>query len=176
MGIYDREYYRRDGPGFLGGLGAGQACKWLIAANVMCFIFQLVFEQQPDEGGARLLRGGNLFTEIFLLNVDQVLHGQVWRLLTYAFLHDPHNLWHIVFNMLFLWWFGKDLEGIYGTREFLTFYLVAAVIGGLAFTLAGALHLDEGAKNCLGASGSVTAVLVLCALHFPNRIILLFFF
>src|SRR5712692_6678708 len=103
MGIYDRDYYRREGPSFL---DRGQVCKWLIGINVVCFIIQLV-TQRPD--GIVVIEPG-LFTNVFVLNVDKVLNGQVWRLLTYAFLHEP-NIWqHIVFNMLFLWWFGSDVE------------------------------------------------------------------
>jgi hypothetical protein len=79
---------------------------------------------------------------------------------------------HIVFNMWFLWLFGGDLEEMYGPREFLSFYLVAALAGGAAFLGAGAL---TGQKSCIGASGAVTAVMVLYALHFPHRTILLFF-
>jgi membrane associated rhomboid family serine protease len=160
MGIYDRDYYRREGPSFL---DRGQVCKWLISINVVCFILQLV-TQRPDEPG--------LFTQAFILDVDDVLHGQVWRLLTYAFLHEPGIWQHIVFNMVFLWWFGSDVEDIYGSREFLAIYLLSAILGGVAFVLTSEA---TGARLCLGASGAVTAVMVLCALHYPTRIILLFF-
>jgi membrane associated rhomboid family serine protease len=160
MGIYDREYIRRDGPRFLGSLGGhGQVCKWLILINVVVFVLQII------DGGP--------VTDWLMLDVSAVLRGQVWRLLTYAFLHDPGYVWHIVFNMLFLWWFGRDLEDLYGPREFLAFYLVSALLGGIAFTLA--YNLPPHARYCLGASGAVTAVLVLCACHYPNRTILLFF-
>jgi membrane associated rhomboid family serine protease len=176
MGIYDREYYRREGPSFL---ATGQVCKWLILINVVAFVIQLITIQR---GGTVLDPDGlfvrtppsTWFTDLFLLDVDKVLQGQVWRLLTYAFLHDTNTWMHIVFNMLFLWWFGKDVEEIYGPREFLSIYLVSAVLGGLAFVLLPMPGL--GARSCLGASGAVTAVLVLCALHFPSRVILLFFF
>jgi membrane associated rhomboid family serine protease len=166
MGIYDREYYRRDGPGFLGSFSTrGQVCKWLIGINVVCFILQLM-----------TLRGrGELvpFTSLLMLDGEAVLHGEIWRLLTYAFLHDPGTWMHIVFNMLFLWWFGSDVEDIYGPREFLAIYLLSAVLGGLAFVLAWAAGV--GGRYCLGASGAVTAVMVLCAFHYPRRVILLFF-
>src|SRR5438105_2965808 len=43
MGIYDREYYRKSGPSFLGSIGApGQVCKWLIGINIAVFILQLL--------------------------------------------------------------------------------------------------------------------------------------
>src|SRR5947209_2059358 len=128
MGIYDREYIRRDGPRFLGSLGGhGQVCKWLILINVVVFVLQIMTGDRRNPGP---------ITEGLLLDVDKVLGGQVWRLLTYAFLHDREALMHIVFNMLFLWWFGPDLEDLYGPREFLTFYLVSALLGGIFFVLA----------------------------------------
>jgi membrane associated rhomboid family serine protease len=166
MGIYDREYYRREGPSFL---DRGQVCKWLIGVNVACFVIQVL--TRPRGFGPM---GMGPFTDWLVLDVEQVLHGQIWRLLTYAFLHDPGNIWHIVFNMLFLWWFGSDIEDIYGAHEFLTVYLLSAVLGGLAFFLAALAGLTGG-QYCMGASGAVTAVMVLCALHYPTRTILLFF-
>jgi membrane associated rhomboid family serine protease len=168
MGIYDREYYRREGPSFLGSFSErGRICKWLIAINVVVFVIQLLTRSDaPDEESL------GSFTSAFWLN-DQVLHGQVWRLLTYAFLHDPGSLWHIVFNMLFLWWFGSDVETIYGPREFLAMYLMSAIVGGIAFLLQG--MATGAAHTCLGASGAVTAVMVLCALHYPSKIIYLSF-
>src|SRR5439155_26415282 len=66
-------------------------------------------------------------------------------------------------------------EGIYGTREFVLFYLGSALLGGVLFTAwAFTLPPDVPRPLCLGASGAVTAVLVLYACHFPTRIIYLF--
>ncbi len=167
MGIYDREYYRRDGPSFFSSLAQrGQVCNWLIGINVVIFIVQLVTNRPGWSFGP--------VTEALILSTPKVLQGEVWRLLTYAFLHDPTIWQHIVFNMLFLYWFGKDVEDLYGPREFLAFYLVSALVGGIVFQVAAMVQDRPGL--CLGASGAVTAVMVLCALHFPNRIILLFFF
>src|SRR5205807_5684432 len=79
----------------------------------------------------------------------------------------------ILFNMVFLWWFGSDVEDLYGPREFLLFYLASAFLGGVAFVAARLLGFPG--TLSLGASGAVTAVLVLCAIHYPTRIIYLFF-
>ena len=171
MGIYDREYYRREGPSFLGRIAdRGRVCKWLIGINVAVFVIQYLSFSGNFVGIPVL----GHFTENFELSIPDVEHGQVWRLLTYAFLHDPNNPWHIVFNMLFLWWFGNEVENIYGGKEFLAVYLLAAVLGGIGFILSYYAHLTYGIYG-LGASGAVTAVMVLFALHFPKRIILLFF-
>ncbi len=168
MGIYDRDYYRREGPSYLGNfLERGRVCKWLIGINVVVFVLQMLTRVQVHEGR---FHGGPL-TDYLSLNVDAVLHGQIWRLLTYAFLHDPHSFMHILFNMLFLWWFGTDVEDLYGPWEFLAFYLTAAVAGGVAFLVTG---LATGG-DVVGASGAITAVLVLCAFHFPTRIIYIMF-
>jgi membrane associated rhomboid family serine protease len=161
MGIYDREYYRREGGGFLGGFAdRGQVCKWLILANIAVFVLQLMTR--------------DVVTSALILDVDAVAHGQVWRLLTYAFLHEPYGFpWHILINMLFLWWFGKEIEDLYGSREFLCFYLLSALLGGIAFTVWSLPR--PGPHLCLGASGAVTAVMVLYALHFPHRVIYIWF-
>jgi membrane associated rhomboid family serine protease len=170
MGIYDRDYYRRDGSGFMVFTNRGTVCKWLIAINVVVFLLQVVTKPVIENGE---LVGSGFFTDAFVLDPSLVLQGQVWRVLTYAFLHDPGSLWHILFNMLFLWWFGSDMEDLLGAREFLAFYLIAAVLGGLGFMLAGFIGGQIGV--CLGASGAVTAVLVLCACYYPSRMILVFF-
>ncbi len=129
MGIYDREYYRSEGPSFLGSFAEqSRVCHWLIGINIVCFILQMVLRTQVAEGYFE-----TPFTDVLILNVHRVMDGQIWRLLTYAFLHDTGSIWHIVFNMLFLFWFGRQVEDHLGGKEFLAFYLVSAVVAALAF-------------------------------------------
>lgn len=106
----------------------------------------------------------------FELAPDKVVPGfQVWRLVTYAFCHSRGSVWHIVFNMLALWFFGPTLERMYGTREFTWFYLMGAVAAGLVFI---ALELFLGQLTpVIGASGAVMAVLMLFAIHYPRHCI-----
>ena len=105
----------------------------------------------------------------FELAPDKVFHFQIWRLVTYAFCHSDQSVWHIVFNMLALWFFGPTLERMYGTREFAWFYLMAAVVSGLAFI---GLELFLGSLHpVIGASGAIMAVLMLYAVHYPRQII-----
>jgi membrane associated rhomboid family serine protease len=99
-------------------------------------------------------------------------HWQLWRLITHAFCHDRYGIFHIFFNMLFLYWFGCTMEAMYGSREFLLFYLAAAVVAGMAFV---ALDLYTGSTAPgIGASGAVMAVTMLYAMHFPREPISLF--
>jgi membrane associated rhomboid family serine protease len=108
----------------------------------------------------------SIFQEWFELDTPKVLErGQVWRLLTHAFCHDRHAIFHILFNMFFLYWFGCTLESMYGSREFLLFYLTAAVVAGLAFV---GLDVYTGSSvPGIGASGAVMAVMMLYTMHFP---------
>src|SRR5579871_146545 len=189
MGIYDREYYRSGGPSFLGSFTEqGKACKWLIGINVVLFIAQLavpsvtswldlrtgqapalsrqdaMIRQLDPRQIQQLPQEDQEFVEARLQQIEDaersgVLQGQVWRLLTYAFMHSRGDIWHIVFNMLFLWWFGHEMEEMYGPREFTVFYLVSAVLGGLAYFLWSVLR--DNTIPCVGASGAVMAVMVL---------------
>ena len=164
MGIYDRDYYRRDGSKFFGSLATGGRFTYaLIGLNVVCFLFQLMTQAGPEQP----------FTRALDLNVDAVRDGQVWRLLTYAFLHDPHSIMHILFNMLMLFWFGRQVEDRLGGREYLRVYLLAAFASGVAFVAATLLGLHHG--PAIGASGAVTATLVLAAFYNPRQVIYLFF-
>jgi membrane associated rhomboid family serine protease len=180
MGIYDRDYIRKEGPSFLGSIAShGIVCKWLIAINVVAYVIQLMTRQPlmagEFEGFARQmgLMGQSPFTDALEMNVPAVMHGEVWRVLTHAFLHSPGDVWHIVFNMLFLWWFGTDVEDIYGPREFLTMYLTACLVSGLSLVASYELNLSK-SPLALGASGAVTSVMLIYACHYPSRNILLF--
>ncbi len=107
------------------------------------------------------------------LDTSAVLSGQIWRLITSGFLHDREDLFHILLNMWFLWMFGRQLETIYGGREFLLFYLTGLAVSGLAFVLLDLVSGDPGIA--IGASGAVMAVTMLYALHFPRQVMYLFF-
>ena len=88
-----------------------------------------------------------------------IFRGQVWRLVTYAFCHDRMGIWHLLLNMVALFWFGVTLETMYGQREFLLFYLGGAVVAALANV---GLDLWLGSSiPAIGASGAVMGVLML---------------
>lgn len=174
MGIYDRDYYRREGPGFLASIAnRGQVVKWLIIINVGMFVLQLVMQQpaHADLESRRWVGSSDPIIDMLALDTVKVMHGEVWRLLTGAFLHA--GLWHIVFNMLFLFWFGSDVEDLYGPKEFLAFYVAGALLSSLTFV---GWQLAQGSMGrAVGASGAVTAVMVLFAMHYPRHTIYVFF-
>ena len=162
MGFQDRDYYREDprrGDNFA---GISSIWKVLIAVNVVIYLLQMLTLNS---------RGGGV-TEWFELSATGVFKNfEVWRLLTCTFCHDPHDLWHLIFNMFGLWLFGNLVEEVYGSREFLKFYLTAAILSSIGF-LAVELTVNHFALReippMLGASGTVMGVVMVCAFLFPR--------
>lgn len=99
--------------------------------------------------------------------------GWVWQFFTYMFVHS--SLSHLFFNMLGLIMFGQLIEKAVGTREFVLFYFVCGVLGGVISYLFYMLQGMLGAV-VIGASGSIYALLFLAAVLFPQARVLLFFF
>lgn len=156
MGIYNRDYLRDDGRSTLSSFNQDWALRFLLAVNIGVFLLQNLAPQ---------------VTASLSLSLADVRHFEVWRLLTYGFCHA--GISHIFWNMFGLWIFGKYLEPIYGSREFLAFYLVGILISGLCHLLFEALsHIPAPA---IGASGGVMAVTMLAAMHFPRMQMLIFF-
>jgi len=94
---------------------------------------------------------------------------QIWRLITYVFLHA--GLIHLFINLFVFWMMGSELEKYWGSREFLKYIL----IGGLG---AGILHMIfqfQSEIPVIGASGIVFAVLLAFGMTFPDRIIYIYF-
>lgn len=158
MGIQDRDYYR-EGPGFLDRVGQQGATVWLVA--ITCGIF---FGQYLP---------GSPITSVGVYDPDLILEGELWRLLTAVFLHG--GLFHLFFNMLTLYWAGSRLEEVYGSREFTLFYVLSG-IGANVLYLAAQLAGLTPMVSALGASGAVTAALILFAFHFPHAQVRLWFF
>jgi len=96
-----------------------------------------------------------------------------WQLITYGFMHDTRSLMHIIFNMLMLWMFGRDIERLMGARRFLTYYLVCVVGAGLVQLLVGVVQ-GWGVPT-VGASGGVFGIFLAYGMAFPNRRIMLMF-
>jgi membrane associated rhomboid family serine protease len=154
MGIQDRDYYREGSSRLFDAWGRQGASFYLIVVTTVVFFVEC-------------LNGNPLLSPLVIegeYSYQGVIDGQVWRLVTSMFLHA--SLWHLFFNMLMLYLASSWIEDIYGPREFLAFYLVAGVFANclrLAAQASGILPPSIG----LGASGAVTAVLVLFAFHFP---------
>ena len=135
--------------------------KGLLIANVSVFALQVLSQQVAGSGDVEL---------IFGLRPVLVYPGfQLWRLVTYMFLHSTGWLGHLLLNMLMLWMFGTEVERVWGTREFVKYYFLCGI--GAAFTTCFVFR----ESNTIGASGAIFGVMLAYGLMYPNRQIFFWF-
>jgi len=169
MGLYDRDYSQENFQHRYNSvpqmrIGLPQATpmvKRLLIINIVVYLVQVV-------------GGDNLLTGIFsLYPASLFMMLQLWRLVTYQFLHG--GLLHILFNMLGLFFLGPSLERHWGGKRFLIFYIGCGVAGGLFYLLLVAVGFLP-PFPMVGASGAILGVLAACAILFPQFIIFIFLF
>jgi membrane associated rhomboid family serine protease len=115
-----------------------------VAIITMCFLLFAVTSGEGERGRRLLL--------LLCNDPDAIRAGELWRLLTYAFLHDPRNPTHLIVNMLSLYSLGSFLEPLLGRLRLGLLCAVTAVAGGVASTLfSGSISI--------GASGAVWGLL-----------------
>lgn len=91
----------------------------------------------------------------------------IWTLITYAFVH--FNLMHVAGNMIFVFFFGPQLERDFGSKKFLAFYLICAVGAGLISILA--KTFSPYILPTIGASGAMMGILVAYGVSYPQQVV-----
>jgi membrane associated rhomboid family serine protease len=163
MGIYDRDYFRQERPGI--SLRAPQTMVvTIIIINAVLWLANGLLTDRTDAITRFLACYGDTLAKPWMW----------WQFLTYGFAHS-RIISHVFFNMLALFFLGREVESHYGRREFLRFYLTALVCGSVTWVVVNRLGGDPDPGQLVGASGAVVAVVILFALNFPHRTILLFF-
>jgi membrane associated rhomboid family serine protease len=146
------------------GVGS-KVTRGLIALNVLVYIAELLQGSGVNatkgsiyQNGALIANGvkvgdtiAGLPAHVPFPNLIGVAHGEWWRMMSAAFLH--YGPFHLLLNMLALWWFGSMLEQRIGSGRFLAIYIVSGLAGS-----AGALMLDPTTPT-VGASGAIFGVL-----------------
>ena len=176
MGFENRDYARTDDRSYSSPRSRMSIIGWIITVNIAVFVVQCVWTRAlpneglaanvPDEMFRHFEQRVSILDEWFSLDPKAILHGQIWRLTTYDFLHARENIWHLVFNMYLLFLTGKRLLDVYTEREFLIFYLLAGVLSGIAYLFWGLAMQDY--RPAIGASGAVCAVMVSYAMRWPD--------
>lgn len=169
MGIQDRHYYQRDDDTRRRLYFAVRTSPTLTIILVTVFVWLAQLVGRAPVTGALSASAETVFGRL-----------QLWRLVTAVFAHSPTNLWHLAFNMIFLFWAGKELEQLYEKRDIYTLYLVAGTLSILAevsvlaqFATQPGMEEVRGVQ-VLGASGAVMAFFVLFATFYPQRTIFVF--
>ena len=103
-----------------------------------------------------------------------------WQFATYMFLHALNPM-HVLFNMMSLWFFGSELEQRWGSKLFITYYLVCGVGAGLFYVFGISVYgLIKGiepqvyTEPVIGASGAVFGILLAYGYLFGDRFIYFF--
>jgi len=166
MGLYDRPYYQdeygdahqRKSP-----LAGKPLVFILIGINVIVFFANFVF------GGRNSLVVSNL-----AVTPDTIVQPWMWwKFLTYGFAHDPQSINHLLFNMIGLFFFGQPVEQRQGRMEFLRFYLLAIVLGGVVWSARHYFAIGVSPQmvanaSVVGASGGVVALTMLFVFWYPQ--------
>jgi membrane associated rhomboid family serine protease len=160
MGIADRDYHRsRPGGGFMSRLTP--VVKWLLITNVSVFFLDMFL-------GHPFLKFG-----VFAIQ-SAIFEFRIWEFITFQFLHG--SLGHLLFNSIGLFFFGPWMERWWGSRKFLTFYLLCGCAGAAFFTLLtfmGALPSDHH-SGLIGASAGIYGIFIGVAFIAPDlRVMLL---
>lgn len=147
----------------------------LIAVNVLVFLYELTLDNRTI-----VTRGGRLvqYSDLdYFFQTFGVVPKDLWywfthpglteiqvplSLITAQFLHGGWS--HLLFNMLFLFIFGDNIEDIMGSVRYLVFYLLCGVIAGLTQTL---ISGPDSTIPQIGASGAIAGVLGAYLLAFP---------
>ena len=91
----------------------------------------------------------------------------VWQLVTYMFLHG--GFWHLFFNLIVLYFVGNMVEGVWGRKRFMRYYLACGVGGALLSMLI------NYPSSVVGASGAIFGLFLAAAMMFPDAYVYLYF-
>lgn len=106
----------------------------------------------------------------------QVLLHQPWQIFTYMFVHE--GFFHILWNMLALYWFGNIVGDLIGKSKVIPIYILGGLVGGafylLAYNLLPYFQNSVQAATAIGASAGVTAIVMAATTISPNYEVRLF--
>lgn len=110
-----------------------------------------------------------LLANIYLPGYIEPFLHKPWTLITYFFAHS--GPFHILFNLLALYWFGRIIHEYLGNRRLINLYILGGIFGGLLYLLACntiPFFIEKGPMVLVGASASVIAIMVAAAVLLPD--------
>tara|TARA_B100000941_G_C28453624_1_gene526553 strand:+ start:223 stop:1149 length:927 start_codon:yes stop_codon:yes gene_type:complete len=144
------------------------AIAQIIIINTIVFLVMLILSIFLKlSGEAEIYRS---IEELLMLPSDLSLFlSQPWSIITYFFLHA--DLFHILFNMLVIYWFGKLIVEYLGSDKVISLYVLGGIAGGLLYLITYntlPFYESEHTSRMLGASAGVYAVITAAATLLPN--------
>ena len=155
--LEDRSYMRREsfGPQW-------SMTMLLLVVNVLVYFLQAIYSGRSS-----------FVSEYFALSNRGLSQGYVWQLITFQFLHG--SIWHLLFNLLGLFFFGRMVEERLGRSSFLKIYFLSGTIGGILQVLMGFLWPEHFRVAVLGASAGVFGLVAAATMLEPDSTILVSF-
>ncbi|GIV34340.1 MAG: rhomboid family intramembrane serine protease [Chitinophagales bacterium] len=153
----------------------------LIMINVAVFLLVglvhgIVFLIHPDRQVSEQLVASILKWVMLPADTRQLLKSP-WTLFTHMFMHQ--GVFHLIFNMLWLYWFGLIIQEFIGSRRILPLYLYGGLTGALlliiSYNIFPGLHSEMPYVRALGASAAVLAIVVAAATLVPDYTVFLLF-
>lgn len=157
MALYDRDYMRDETPTFVERLRSISAFQWFFWANIAVFIVQ--WGSAMNVQGDFMPGGG--------VSISALSKGDVWTPFTYMFVHG--SVGHILLNMIMLWFCGKRVQELYGSRHFAMIYIFAGLLGAAFQILLSTYVARQPDVYLLGASASILGLLLAYAVAMPEE-------
>lgn len=152
----------------------GSVIMKLLLVNVGIFVVQELILFIFSMSGTRPVF--DHFMEYLYFPADAKLFlTRPWSIFTYQFLHDPSNIFHILFNMLYLYFFGRILLDFLNKKYIVPLYITGGIAGAAGFMLIYTFSPSYDSSNALlfGASASVLALVVAAATLVPDYTVFL---
>ena len=135
--------------------------RYIIIGNVLIYLL------------AKFSSMGFGIFNLLSFRLDMVLHGEIWRILTFAFIPLSTSLLSLILSCFFYYWIGTTLEQEWGTAKFTIYYLSGAVLTMLGVTLASLFfHVSY---SLMGLSYVNLAMFMAFAVLYPDAQVLLFY-
>lgn len=112
-------------------------------------------------------------TPYLALSIAGLKAGFVWQLLTFQFLHV--DIWHLAFNLLGIFFFGRPVEARLGTKNFLKLHFACGFAGGILHSILGWAVPQYFGMPVMGASAGLCGLIAAFALMEPEAQILIMF-
>lgn len=141
----------------------------IILINLIVFALLIILRVILNLSGASGTYGW-IMSQLMLPSDVPTFLTRPWTIVTYMFTHV--DFFHILFNMLFLYWFGQLIMDYLGSKKFVNIYVLGGLAGGFLFMLMYNLvpfYQGQLGVPLLGASAGVSAIIVGAAALLPNH-------
>ena len=144
---------------------SGNMVSKLIIINVAVFLFVLIIGIFLKQGDPNAAAYQWLIKNLAVSSEGMTILRKPWTLVSHMFLHE--GLWHLAWNMLLFYWFGRIVGDFIGDRKILPIYILGGLAGILVYFIAAKIGV-VGSSIALGASAAVMAVISTAACLSPN--------